>query len=72
MYESHTVEIDGVFLGTIILDTNRTSHRFYATHDSVRALHNQILNERRELVRRAVSQFRGSARNGGSRVHRPV
>ncbi|MCE0744642.1 hypothetical protein LWC05_12185 [Acetobacter sicerae] len=72
MYESHTVEIDGVFLGTIILDTNRTSHRFYATHDSVRVLHNQILNERRELVRRAAAQFRGSARDGGPHAYRPV
>lgn len=69
MYESHAVESDGVFLGAIILDVNRTSHRFYATHDSVRALHNQTLNERRELVRRAVTQFQRSARNGGGHAH---
>ncbi|NHN88827.1 hypothetical protein [Acetobacter conturbans] len=69
MYESQTVEVDGIFVGTIILESNRTRHRFYATHDSVRSLHNQVLNERRELVRRAVAQFRSLSGQVGGRAY---
>ncbi|MDG6093515.1 hypothetical protein LOC54_00035 [Acetobacter sp. AN02] len=60
MYESHTLEVDGVFVGTIILETDREKHRFHAVHESVRPLHNQSLQDRHELVRQAESRFRRS------------
>ncbi|GBQ20094.1 hypothetical protein AA0472_0034 [Acetobacter estunensis NRIC 0472] len=72
MFESRTVEIDGTFVGTIILDSSRTRPRFHAIHESVRSLHNRILDERNELLRQAAIQFRRSAARGGHHAHTPA
>lgn len=43
MLESRIVEVDGTFVGTLIIEADRVTQRFYATHDSVRAFHNRTL-----------------------------
>ncbi|NHN86620.1 hypothetical protein GOB93_18595 [Acetobacter musti] len=58
MFASQALDIDGVFLGAVIVDRERKQHRFYAAHDSVRSLHNRVVAEADELRRQAVSQFR--------------
>ncbi|NVN09922.1 hypothetical protein [Nguyenibacter vanlangensis] len=58
MLESHIVEIDGTFLGAVILESDRKTRRFYAAHDSVRPLHNHILAEPDDLTRQAAWRFR--------------
>ncbi|NHO32163.1 hypothetical protein [Acetobacter fallax] len=58
MFASHAIDIDGIFLGAVIVDRDSRKHRFYAAHDSVRSLHNRVVAEADELRRQAVSQFR--------------
>ncbi|MBB2168098.1 hypothetical protein HLH36_06975 [Gluconacetobacter aggeris] len=58
MYESQIVEIEGTFLGALIVEGDRRTRRFYATHDSVRPLHNRVLAEPDELTRQVARQFR--------------
>jgi hypothetical protein len=58
MLESNVVEIDGTFLGTVILEDDRKTRRFYATHDSVRVLHNRTLTGLDTLKRQIAQQFR--------------
>lgn len=43
MLSSKVINVDGVFLGTAIMGRGMRTLRFYATHDSVRALHNALL-----------------------------
>jgi len=43
MLGSTIIEINGVFLGAAILVSESGTRRFYAAHDSVRALHNELL-----------------------------
>ncbi|MBY4640870.1 hypothetical protein K6L44_12950 [Gluconacetobacter entanii] len=62
MLESTIIEIDGIFVGTAIVLTNVVGRRFYATHDSVRALHNVVLPDLSSLRRRVTSLFRAAAR----------
>ncbi|PHY92947.1 hypothetical protein CSR02_14175 [Acetobacter pomorum] len=40
MLESQIIEVNGTFLGTIILEADRSTRRFYAAHESVKSLHN--------------------------------
>ncbi|GEN64192.1 hypothetical protein [Acetobacter oeni] len=71
MFASQTLDIDGVFLGTLIVDRGQKGHRFYAAHDSVRSLHNRVLAEADELRRQAVAQFRRAlATTGGKSADR--
>ncbi|RFD19799.1 hypothetical protein DY926_09230 [Komagataeibacter melaceti] len=58
MLESHIVEIDGTFLGTVILEADRETRRFYAAHDSVRAFHNRTLRAQDELTRQVARLYR--------------
>ncbi|GAB6966689.1 hypothetical protein JCM25156A_07260 [Komagataeibacter kakiaceti JCM 25156] len=58
MLESHIVEIDGTFLGTVILEADRETRRFYAAHDSVRAFHNQTLRGQDDLTRQVTRLYR--------------
>ncbi|OUJ13674.1 hypothetical protein [Acetobacter sp. DsW_063] len=58
MFESQIVEIDGTFLGTFILEGDRETRRFYATHDSVRSCHNRTSIEPGELTPQLASLFR--------------
>lgn len=58
MYESQIVEIEGTFLGALIMEGDRRTRRFYAAHDSVRTLHNRVLAEPDELTRQVARQFR--------------
>ncbi|MFS3136610.1 hypothetical protein ACLRDC_14765 [Gluconacetobacter sacchari] len=58
MFESRIVEIEGTFLGALIVEADRKTRRFYAAHDSVRPLHNRVLAEADELTRQVVGQFR--------------
>ncbi|MBB2200606.1 hypothetical protein [Gluconacetobacter tumulisoli] len=66
MLESHIVEIDGTFVGTVILEDDHETRRFYATHDSVRAFHNRILRERDDLTRQVARLFRTARAGAGA------
>ncbi|GBR71145.1 hypothetical protein [Gluconobacter kanchanaburiensis] len=43
MLSSRVIHVDGVFLGTAIMSGGLNALRFYATHESVRALHNACM-----------------------------
>ena len=43
MLSSKVIHVDGVFLGAAILQEGLNTLRFYAAHESVRALHNACL-----------------------------
>ncbi|WP_240161821.1 hypothetical protein [Gluconacetobacter azotocaptans] len=57
MLESTIIEIDGVFLGTAVLFASGLL-RFHAVHDSVRALHNQLLPDLDSLRHKVGLHFR--------------
>ncbi|EHH68755.1 hypothetical protein [Gluconobacter morbifer] len=58
MLGSTVIEINGVFLGVAILVSASGVRRFYAAHESVRALHNEILPDlavlRHQVARQAL------------------
>ncbi|WP_049762973.1 hypothetical protein [Gluconacetobacter diazotrophicus] len=58
MLNSTIIEIDGIFLGTAILVAGSRLLRFYAVHDSVRALHNQVLPDLAALRHAVGLHFR--------------
>ncbi|MBV1836645.1 hypothetical protein [Acetobacter estunensis] len=58
MIASRIIKIDGIFLGTLILDHTPPRHRFYAVHDSVRSLHKRTASEPGELMRQAALHLR--------------
>lgn len=58
MYKSQTIEVDGTFVGALILDSEHRPQRFYAAHESVRPLHDRILSERDDFLREVMLQFR--------------
>jgi hypothetical protein len=58
MLESHIIEIDGTFLGAVILESDRETRRFYAAHDSVRSFHNRTLAAHDDLTRQVARLFR--------------
>ena len=59
MLQSEVVEIDGVFVGTAILQSNRTDHAFFATHDRLRLMHGAVLPSLAALRQQAARYFRG-------------
>ncbi|MBB2201744.1 hypothetical protein [Gluconacetobacter tumulisoli] len=61
LLDSTIIEVDGVFLGTAILFAGGRLLRFYAVHDSVRALHDQILPDLDSLRRKVGQHFRKMA-----------
>ncbi|MBV1836811.1 hypothetical protein [Acetobacter estunensis] len=58
MLASRIIEIDGVFLGTMIKERSSTQFRFHAIHESVRALHARIIAEPTDLIRQAAVLLR--------------
>ncbi|GCE81097.1 hypothetical protein [Komagataeibacter oboediens] len=58
MFESKIIEVDGVFVGAAIITGIASSLRFYATHDSVRSMHNAILPDLVALKQRVTATFR--------------
>ncbi|ACI50606.1 conserved hypothetical protein [Gluconacetobacter diazotrophicus PA1 5] len=58
MLNSTIIEVDGIFLGAAIVLDGLGGRRFYATHDSVRSLHNQTLPDLVVLTHRVAQQFR--------------
>lgn len=59
MLESEVVEIDGVFVGTAILQPNRVDLAFFATHHRLRPMHGNILPSLAALRHQAAHHFRG-------------
>lgn len=58
MLESHIIEIDGTFVGTVIVELDGKTRRFYATHDSVRSFHNRSLSHDDDLTQQVALSFR--------------
>lgn len=58
MVKSDIIEIDGIFVGTLIADHNSDGFRFYAIHESVKEFHNMTLSNISELRRQITGQFR--------------
>ncbi|NLI27500.1 MAG: hypothetical protein GX413_08950 [Acetobacter sp.] len=58
MYNSRIIEDNGTFLGALILENDDNTRRFYATHDSVRSLHNLTMGNTEELKRHVIRYFR--------------
>lgn len=58
MLESQIVEIDGTFLGALILEADRKTRRFYAAHDSVRTFHNHTVSTASDLMNQVVRHYR--------------
>ncbi|WP_342628900.1 hypothetical protein AAC691_03025 [Nguyenibacter vanlangensis] len=58
LLDSMIIEVDGTFLGAAILLAGGRRLRFYAVHDSVRALHNQVRPDFESLRRSVALQFR--------------
>ncbi|MCX2562068.1 hypothetical protein OQ252_11775 [Acetobacter farinalis] len=56
--DSKIIEIDGIFLGTAIQLSGGSGQRFYAAHDSVRALHNAVKPDLTMLARQVAQAFR--------------
>lgn len=62
MLGSTIIEINGVFLGAAILVSTSGTRRFYAAHDSVRALHNELLPDLVALQQRIRLHMRKPGR----------
>ena len=60
MLSSKVIHVDGVFLGTAIVSASLNSLRFYATHESVRALHNACMPDFGALYAQVKSLFNRS------------
>ncbi|AHI25130.1 hypothetical protein H845_1185 [Komagataeibacter xylinus E25] len=65
MLESRIIEIDGTFLGTVILEADRQTRRFYAAHDSVRAFHNHTLQGPDDVALQVARLYRRAHANAG-------
>lgn len=61
MLKSDIVEVDGVFVGAAILQTNHVDRAFFATHERVRALHGRILPDLATVRDQATRCFRRGA-----------
>lgn len=66
MFDSKIIEVDGVFVGAAIITGIATSLRFYATHESVRSLHNVLMPDLAALRAHVTATFRrmGQGRRG--------
>ncbi|PAL21139.1 hypothetical protein [Acetobacter syzygii] len=58
MFESRIIEINGTFVGTIILEEDRQTRRFYATHESVQSLHNKRYPSGQDLRTLVIRKFK--------------
>ncbi|GEN60713.1 hypothetical protein [Acetobacter nitrogenifigens] len=70
MQTSTIVEVDGVFVGAAVRRFDAEAPRFYATHDSVRALHDEISPDIATLTARVAHQFRRARSLGYGSVGR--
>ncbi|QEO16945.1 hypothetical protein [Acetobacter vaccinii] len=61
MIESSIIEVEGTFLGAVILDAGHQGRRFYAAHDSVRRYHLQSFSNTEELFRSVSAGYRSAA-----------
>ncbi|MCG4260932.1 hypothetical protein NKW84_16265 [Acetobacter senegalensis] len=66
MVTSQILEIDGVFVGSLIQDCKRCEQRFYAVHDAVKFFHNHILDRSGILSRQITQQFRRAKASSAS------
>jgi len=60
MLNSKVIHVNGVFLGTAIMNRGMDTLRFYATHESVRALHNTCMPDLLALYCQARRLFNNS------------
>ncbi|WP_148300005.1 hypothetical protein [Acetobacter papayae] len=60
MRDSIILEINGVFVGTVISSGNPRQKRFYAVHESVHALHNHVFSDRDDIRRLVIGHFHHS------------
>ena len=58
MLGSTVIEINGIFVGVAILVSTTGARRFYAAHESVRALHNETVADLSALRRRVAQHAR--------------
>ena len=58
MRESTVIEIDGVFVGSAILQANREDRVFFAVHRSVGAMHRRVLPSLAEVHAQARQCYR--------------
>ncbi|NPD65653.1 hypothetical protein HN018_15815 [Lichenicola cladoniae] len=73
MFKSDVVEVDGVFVGTAILQPNRIDRAFFATDDRVRPMHGKILPSLAAVRWHAARQFHSaSPRSVADQICRPV
>ncbi|GBQ80155.1 hypothetical protein AA14337_1640 [Acetobacter malorum DSM 14337] len=66
MLTSRILEIDGIFVGSLIQDCKRCERRFYAVHDAVKSFHNHILDRSGALSRQITQQFRRARASAAS------
>ncbi|MFT8808291.1 hypothetical protein [Gluconobacter sp.] len=60
MLSSKVIHVDGVFLGAAIMSESLNTLRFYATHESVRTLHNACMTDFGALYAQVRSLFNRS------------
>ena len=58
MFESRIIEINGTFVGAIILEEDRRTRRFYAAHESVQSLHNKRYPDGQDLRTSVIRKFK--------------
>ncbi|MCH4092834.1 MAG: hypothetical protein LKE96_00675 [Acetobacter peroxydans] len=57
MRDSIILEINGIFVGTVISSGTPRQKRFYAVHESVHALHNHVFSEQDDIRRLIIRHF---------------
>lgn len=62
MLGSTIIESNGIFLGVAILVSQTGLRRFYAAHESVRALHNETVDDLATLRQRVLPLARRELR----------
>lgn len=60
MFESRIIEINGTFVGAIILEEDRRTRRFYAAHESVQSLHNKRYPDGQDLRTSVIRKFKAT------------
>lgn len=58
MFESRIIEINGTFVGAIILEEDHQTRRFYAAHESVQSLHNMRYPNGQDLRASVLRTFK--------------
>ncbi|MDE7548581.1 hypothetical protein PY793_11380 [Acetobacter fabarum] len=58
MFESRIIEINGTFVGAIIIEEGNQPRRFYAVHESVQSLHNKRYPNGQDLQISVLRKFK--------------